>query len=208
MLSKFVGAAPPAVLRCSTGRLAAAQRRAASSDPAHYFHYTRAVFGSLSPSFVTRSLRHEEPAEPIDLAKAIRDHQTYMSEVRKLVPHAVQIPPDDSFPDLVFVEDPAVVQDGKALITRMGEPTRAGEVGPMRLVLAEMGLELYEVDDPEAIIDGGDVMFTGREFLVGLSRRTNKVLLQCCGGCTIPSKLPSVLWNCIWHCSLSLCLHR
>ena len=40
-----------------------------------------------------------------------------------------------------------------------------------------MGLEIFEVDDPEAIIDGGDVMFTGREFLVGLSKRTNKVNL-------------------------------
>ena len=181
MLPRWVRATSSALLHVSKGRAAAKctvqQRRAVSSDPAAYFHYSRVVFGSLSPSFVTQSLRHEEPAEPIDLQKATRDHENYMAQVKKLIPHAVLIPADDAFPDLVFVEDPAVVLDGKALITRMGQPTRAGEVKHMRPVLAEMGFELFEVDDPDAIIDGGDVMFTGREFLVGLSKRTNKASL-------------------------------
>ena len=178
MLSKVLRAASSTVLHAS--RRAAAvqlQRRTVSSDPATYFNFTRVVFGTLSPSFVTGSLRHEEPAEPIDLAKAVRDHENYVAEVGKLVGHAVQIPADDSYPDIVFVEDPAVVLDGKAFITKMGQPTRAGEIEHMRPVLRDMGLEIFEVDDPEAIIDGGDVMFTGREFLVGLSKRTNKVNL-------------------------------
>ena len=178
MLSRCTRATSSALLRVSRrGRASgecAVQRRAVSSDPAAYFQYTRVVFGSLSPSFVTQSLRHEEPSQPIDPERAVRDHGNYMAQVKKLVPHAVQIRADDSFPDLVFVEDPAVVLGGKALITKMGQPTRAGEVALIRPVLAEMGLEVFEVDDPAAIIDGGDVMFTGREFLVGLSKRTNK----------------------------------
>lgn len=151
------------------------QRRGISSDPAEYFQYTRAVFGTLSPSFVTNSLRHEEPQQPIDLQKALRDHEVYVREVKKLIPKTVQIPADDAFPDLVFVEDPAVALDGKALITKMGPPSRAGEVHIMRPVMEEMGLDVLEVTDPEAIIDGGDVLFTGREFLVGVSGRTNRV---------------------------------
>ena len=151
------------------------QCRAASSDPAQYFHYTRAVFGSLPRSFVAESLRHEEPEDVIDLQKAARDHEFYMSAVKKLVAHTVQIPADEAFPDMVFVEDPAVVHDGRALITKMGPASRAGEVTLMRRVLEEMGLDILTVDDPEATIDGGDVLFTGREFLVGLSERTNKV---------------------------------
>ena len=165
------------LLRFSTRAAAACahQRRGISSDPAEYFQYTRAVFGTLSPSFVTNSLRHEEPQEPIDLQKAMRDHAVYVSEVKKLVQNTVQIPANDVYPDLVFVEDPAVVLDGKALITKMWPPSRANEVHVMRPVMEEMGLDVLEVGDPEAVIDGGDVMFTGREFLVGLSGRTNKV---------------------------------
>ena len=177
MLPKWARTTSSVLIRVSRARAAAkcaVQRRTISSDPADYFHFTRVVFGTMSPSFVTRSLRHQEPAEPIDLGKAIQQHENYVTEVKKLIPHAVQVPADDALPDLVYVEDPAVVLDGKALITRMGQPTRAEEVKHMRPVLAEMGIQLFEVDDPEAIIDGGDVMFTGREFLVGLTKRTNK----------------------------------
>jgi len=37
----------------------------------------------------------------------------------------------------------------------------------------EIGLPIVELSDPNATIDGGDVLFTGREFFVGLSTRTN-----------------------------------
>ena len=36
------------------------------------------------------------------------------------------------------------------------------------------GLQVLEMTEP-AHMDGGDVLFTGREFFVGLSERTNKV---------------------------------
>ena len=176
MLSRCVRATSSKLFRFSTkGVTAPNQYRAVSSDPADYFHYTRAVFGTLSQSFVTESLRHDEPEKPIDLQKAIRDHEVYVREVTKLVPNTVQITADDRFPDLVFVEDPAVVLDGKALITKMRPASRAGEVELIRPVLEGMGLDILEIDDPEATIDGGDVMFTGREFLVGVSKRTNAV---------------------------------
>ena len=176
MLSRCIRATSSKLFK-SSGKtvVSAKQCRAISSDPADYFHYTRAVFGSLSQSFVAGALRAEEPAVPIDLQKAVRDHKVYVDEVKKLIPHTVQIPADEAFPDLVFVEDPAVVHDGKALITKMSAPSRAGEIQHMRPVLEGMGLNIIEIDDPEATIDGGDVMFTGREFLVGLSSRTNKV---------------------------------
>lgn len=31
-----------------------------------------------------------------------------------------------------------------------------------------------EIADPNATLDGGDVLFTGKEFFVGLSQRTNE----------------------------------
>ena len=116
-----------------------------------------------------------EPDEAIDLEKAKKDHAVYVNELKKLIPHVVQIPPDEEFPDMVFVEDPTVVQDGKGFITNMTAPSRKRETRLMRPVLEELGLQIIEADDPDAQMDGGDVLFTGREFLVGLSRRTNAV---------------------------------
>ena len=176
MLSRLIRASCSKLLPLS--RKTATSRipyKALSTDPAEYFYYSRAVCGSVTKSLVANSLRAEEPEEPIDLQKAIRDHTNYVNQIKKLIPNTVQIPPHEEFPDMVFVEDPTVVNGKKALITKMGPPSRAGEGRLMRPVLEEMGLEIIEVDDPEAIIEGGDVIFTGREFLVGLSKRTNKV---------------------------------
>ena len=176
MLSRFLKPSPARLLKLSTrGVRSGIRSRTVSTDPAEHFHYTRALVGSVPKSFAAKSLRFQEPAEPIDLTKALADHENYVREIRRLIPRVVQIPPDEETPDMVFVEDPAVVRDGKALITQMVQPSRAREVRPLRSVLEEMNLEIVEIDDPEATIDGGDVVFTGREFLVGISRRTNEV---------------------------------
>ncbi len=38
----------------------------------------------------------------------------------------------------------------------------------------DLDLPLAEIADPKAKLDGGDVLFTGREFFVGLSKWTNE----------------------------------
>ena len=148
------------------------------TDIAEYFQFTKAVVAShdsLSGNFAKFSLRHREPKEPIDVEKAREQHRNYVRELRKLIGHVELVPARQEFPDQVFVEDPAVVLDGVALMTKMRSPSRAGEGEPMRPVLENMDLRIVEMKNPDAFLDGGDVIFTGREFLVGLSKRTNKV---------------------------------
>lgn len=41
------------------------------------------------------------------------------------------------------------------------------------------GLTVVEMKEP-ACMDGGDVLFTGREFFVGMSDRTNQVSIDFC----------------------------
>lgn len=154
------------------------QHSGPQTDIAEYFHFTKAVVAShdtLSGNFAKFSLRHREPKEPIDVEKAREQHRNYVSQLRTLIGHVVVVPAREEFPDQVFVEDPAVVLDGVALLTRMRSPTRAGEGEPMRAVLEQLDLRIVEMKDYDAYLDGGDVIFTGREFLVGLSKRTNKV---------------------------------
>lgn len=43
----------------------------------------------------------------------------------------------------------------------------------IRTILRREGLSIVDIKDPLATIDGGDVLFTGREFFVGLSKTTN-----------------------------------
>ena len=62
----------------------------------------------------------------------------------------------------------------------MGVLTRAGEIGPMRETIEKYAnqlriKEIVQMKSPGAYLDGGDVLFTGREFLIGLSERTNAV---------------------------------
>lgn len=44
----------------------------------------------------------------------------------------------------------------------------------MKQTLKDLGLKIVEMTDENATLDGGDVLFTGREFFVGLSKRTNQ----------------------------------
>lgn len=147
-------------------------------DVAEYFQYTRAIVGSVPSSFVRHSLRFQEPREPIDLGEARSQHKNYVEKIQSspnVQLQVKQIPPEDRLPDLVFVEDPVVVLDGIALLTQMSPPSRSGEVVAIRGVLEELGLTVISMQQPGSYLDGGDVLFTGREFLVGLSQRTNKV---------------------------------
>jgi len=38
----------------------------------------------------------------------------------------------------------------------------------------ELDLALFEIADPNAKLEGGDVLFTGKEFFVGISEFTNE----------------------------------
>lgn len=43
-----------------------------------------------------------------------------------------------------------------------------------KILRKELNLPIMEIADPKATLDGGDVLFTGREFFVGLSGRSNE----------------------------------
>jgi len=115
----------------------------------------------------------------VDLSLARKQHAAYVETLRSTGVDVKVLKADESFPDCVFVEDAAIIVDGHALLTKPGDPSRQNEIKKMRRLLRdEVGLPLMEVSDPEAKLDGGDVLFTGREILVGQSSRTNAKGLQ------------------------------
>ena len=120
----------PKVSRSALSHLRTTNRCA--HDVAEYFYYTRAVVGSVPDSFVRESLRFKEPNEPIRLETAREQHRNYVDQLRSKQLQVKQMEPDSRFPDLVFVEDPAVVLDGVALLTQMSPRSRSGEIGPIK----------------------------------------------------------------------------
>jgi dimethylargininase len=110
--------------------------------------------------------------QPIDVARAIAQHQAYKDCLAELGIRIVLLPAEQALPDAVFVEDPAVVVDEVAIISNMGAPSRRPEISSLAKVLSRYR-PLKHLAEP-ATLDGGDVLRIGRSIFVGLSRRTNR----------------------------------
>lgn len=109
--------------------------------------------------------------EPIDLAKAIAQHQAYEECLRGLGAQVVSLTAEPDLPDAVFVEDAAIVVDELAVIPVMGAASRRLETGSLARALSPYR-PLRFMHTP-ATLDGGDVMRIGRRVFVGASKRTN-----------------------------------
>ena len=110
--------------------------------------------------------------EPIDFGKAQAQHRAYEDCLRSLGAHVISLPAEPEFPDAVFVEDPAVVLDEIAVMTRMGAASRRGESASLARAIEPLR-EVRWLREP-ATLEGGDVMRIGRRVFVGMSRRTNR----------------------------------
>ncbi|KAG2469053.1 N(G),N(G)-dimethylarginine dimethylaminohydrolase 2 [Polypterus senegalus] len=136
--------------------------------------YTHAVVRAIPDTFGKKDGDKNEQGAELDLAKAQRQYGVYTGILRqKLGLQLIEIPADSGLPDSWRVEDIAIVQGDTALITRPWSASRRKEVDAVKKVLEELKLRIVEVTDQEATLDGSDVLFTGREFFVGLSSRTN-----------------------------------
>ena len=136
------------------------------------FTFTRALCRLIPKSLVSEAIRMDSSHTPIDYECAMGEHCKYIETLRKLGLEVTVLDADESLPDCVFVEDPAVVCDGKALITNPGHVSRKAETITIKEALESLGLQTIVMENP-AELDGGDVLFTGKEFFVGLSKRTN-----------------------------------
>jgi len=109
--------------------------------------------------------------QEIDLAKAIAQHRAYEECLRGLGVQVISLPPEPDLPDAVFVEDPAVVVDELAVITRMGAESRRRESETLADALSSFR-QLQWLREP-ATLEGGDVMRVDRTLFVGSSPRSN-----------------------------------
>ncbi|HEX9909013.1 MAG TPA: arginine deiminase-related protein [Thermoplasmata archaeon] len=114
----------------------------------------------------THPLRHT-----IDLARARAQHVAYRKALSELGLEVIALPRDDDHPDSCFVEDTAVVQNGRALICRAAKEERRGEEKQIESLLSQY-MPVKRAVAP-GTVEGGDVVHLPDWLISGLTQRTN-----------------------------------
>ncbi len=112
------------------------------------------------------------PRERIDIRKAIEQHDAYGRALAELGLHVISLRAEPDLPDATFVEDPLLVVDEVAIVTRMGAASRRPESKSLAAAISPFRPVRW-LREP-ATLEGGDVMRIGRDVFVGLSSRTNE----------------------------------
>lgn len=109
-----------------------------------------------------------------DYSKALKQHQNYIKTLKECEVQVEILNEDESHPDSMFVEDPAIVTDKCAIITNLGAESRKGEEKEIKKALKKYFSEnIHEIKAP-GTLEGGDVMQVEDHFYIGISERTNK----------------------------------
>ena len=107
-----------------------------------------------------------------EMSRLLAQHAAYVEALHSLGLEVSVLPALPGYPDAYFVEDAAVVMPGVAVITRPGAPSRRGEVLAIEPALA-VHKPVIRIEPP-GTLDGGDVLFAGGRFFIGLTDRTNE----------------------------------
>lgn len=134
------------------------------------FDFTHAIIRKPGKSIV-HGLRAEELGTP-NYEQMCRDHAEYAATLKDSGATVIELPALEVYPDALFVEDTALVLPEGAILMRPGAPTRMGEVTHMEDVLVGLFGSVRTIEGP-GTIEGGDILTTGKEILVGRSARTD-----------------------------------
>jgi len=120
---------------------------------------------------VVDGLRAVDQGAP-DAVQFRSDHQAYVDALEAAGIQVTTLPALEDFPDSVFIEDTALCLPQGAVILKPGAPSRAGETFASEQALGAFYSTLHHLNG-DGFIEGGDILVTDREILVGLSDRTD-----------------------------------
>ena len=134
-------------------------------------HFTHAITRRPAAS-ITKGLRAVDTGTP-DLVLMQAHHAAYIAALRETGATVVELPALEAYPDSVFVEDTALCLPQGAVVMRPGAPSRLGEAAEMAPHLRALYTQVVEITGADSFIEGGDILVTEKEVLVGRSARTN-----------------------------------
>ena len=135
----------------------------------------QALTRSPSKNFANALSGHPE-ATSINIQKARQQHAVYCEALQTAGLAVEVLEPLDDFPDSVFIEDNAVILEGRAVLCSMKETSRRGEV-PFLADALHSRLPVLQLQQP-VFIDGGDILQTEDTLFVGLSQRTHREAVE------------------------------
>lgn len=101
----------------------------------------------------------------------LSEHGAYLAALRSAGLRVKVLGALEQFPDSIFVEDPALVFSEAAVLLRPGAQSRLGEAQELAATLTARFPKVLRL--PEGFADGGDILVTPRQVLIGLSARTD-----------------------------------
>ncbi|MCP4185943.1 MAG: dimethylarginine dimethylaminohydrolase [Hyphomicrobiales bacterium] len=134
------------------------------------FEFSRAITRRPASNIVN-GLRAQDTGTP-DLKQMLSDHAHYIATLKRAGAEVVELAPLDPYPDALFVEDIALCLPQAAIMMRPGAPSRRGEVAEMKPVLSKFYDDIRSIKGT-GHVEGGDILVTEREVLVGRSGRTD-----------------------------------
>lgn len=134
------------------------------------YSFTHAITRKPGKSTVD-GLRAVDTGTP-DLDTFLSHHADYIAALKATGAVVTELEALEDFPDSVFVEDTALCLQEGAVVLRPGAPTRLKESEAMAPTLHEFYDEVLTIEGP-GHIEGGDILTTETEILVGTSARTD-----------------------------------
>ncbi|MEO8241230.1 MAG: dimethylarginine dimethylaminohydrolase [bacterium] len=138
---------------------------------ARSYRFTHAITRRPSHS-ITQGLRAVDTGAP-SLELMSQHHADYVAALQSTGARVVELAAAEAYPDSVFVEDTALCLPEGAVVMRPGAPTRLGEAAEMAPHLAALYRNVLRITGPDSYIEGGDILTTESEILIGRSARTN-----------------------------------
>jgi dimethylargininase len=125
------------------------------------------------PGGLDRWREYEWRAEP-DSVRIFEEHEAFCATLEQAGVEVVVAVPLDGNPDAIYVHDPAMVADGRAILLRPGKEARRGEVALIAAELARAGLEVAAGLEGDEWAEGGDLLWLDdRTLVAGRGYRTN-----------------------------------
>ncbi|XP_035685277.1 N(G),N(G)-dimethylarginine dimethylaminohydrolase 1-like [Branchiostoma floridae] len=135
--------------------------------------YTSALVCRVPESTASQPSSNGSTKGHVNVEQARGEWEKFTGTLRRLGAGVLELSPEEECPQGPFVSDCAVVCEGTALVTRPGGDRRK-EVEVIRKVLEQdLKLDIVQMLDDNATLHGQDVLFTGKEFFVGLTWRWN-----------------------------------
>lgn len=135
------------------------------------FTFTHAIT-RRPPATAVDGLRAVDTGAP-DLDRMLSHHADYIAALRSTGAQVIELPDLPAYPDSLFVEDTALCLPEGAVVMRPGAPSRLGEAAEMAPHLAALYTHVRRIEGADSFIEGGDILVTETEILVGRSARTN-----------------------------------